>query len=221
MKIKNILKKIVIIKTAKKRNTLIKTIHFSNDLNVGKNCLIGKNVYIENDVTIGDFTYLNSAKSISIDSNVSIGKFCSIAPGVNIAQGNHDITKVTTHPFLYDKHYAGCFQLGDNQYRYLGLPDNNYRTTVGNDVWIGMNAIIKRGVTIGSGAVIGAGAVVTKNVPDYAVVTGVPAQIIKYRFTEKQIQALLKIEWWNKSEEFIKKHFEMFYDINEFIKSMI
>ena len=71
-------------------------------------------------------------------------------------------------------------------------------THIGNDVWIGLNATILDGVTIGDGAIVAAGAVVTKDVPPYAVVAGVPAKIIKYRFTESQIDFLLKFRWWEK-----------------------
>ena len=86
------------------------------------------------------------------------------------------------------------------KYNFLNKPgDILYKgdINVGNDVWIGNNVIVMPGVTIGNGAVIGAGAVVTKDVPPYAIVGGNPAKVIKYRFTEKQIEKLLEIKWWN------------------------
>jgi len=82
---------------------------------------------------------------------------------------------------------------------------------IGNDVWVGRNAIITPSVSrIGNGAVIGAGAVVTKDVPDYAVVVGNPAQIIKYRFSEQKIKKLLDTKWWNKSIEELEQNLEDF-----------
>jgi len=81
---------------------------------------------------------------------------------------------------------------------------------IGNDVWIGCNSTILRGVTIGNGAVIGANSLVNKDVPPYAIVVGSPAKIIKYRFDEEIIQALLKIKWWDYPLEIISQHAELF-----------
>ena len=90
-------------------------------------------------------------------------------------------------------------------------------THIGNDVWIGLNATILDGVTIGDGAIVAAGAVVTKDVPPYAVVGGVPAKIIKYRFTESQIDFLLKFRWWEKDRKWIQQNYKRFQDIESFI----
>ncbi len=90
--------------------------------------------------------------------------------------------------------------------------------TIGNDVWIGSNATILQGVNIGNGAVIAAGAVVTKDVPPYAIVGGVPAKIIKYRFTEEQIKSLLDIEWWKLDKEEFKDKMKDFENVDTFIK---
>ena len=88
---------------------------------------------------------------------------------------------------------------------------------IGNDVFIGANVTILDGVTIGDGAVIGAGAVVSKDIPAYAIAVGCPIQIIKYRFSEEQIEKLLKIKWWDFNSEKIKEVEKYFFDINEFI----
>ena len=85
---------------------------------------------------------------------------------------------------------------------------------VGNDVWIGSHVLINGGVTIGNGAVIGAGAVVVKNVPPYAVMGGVPAKVIRYRFSEDMIAKLEEIHWWNMSEDFLKSKIDVFQNEN-------
>lgn len=115
-------------------------------------------------------------------------------------------------------------ELKDNDSAYFPgvIPrGNNYklkRITIGNDVWLGRNVIITNSANIGNGVIAGAGAVITKDVPDYAVVAGVPAHIIRYRYTEGEIAALNRIVWWNWSDEKIRENFDDFYlNIKEFI----
>lgn len=126
-----------------------------------------------------------------------IGKYCSIAGNVVIGIGNHPINWLSTSPFFYMK-FLGW--RSKNSWRDTVPP-----TFIGNDVWIGQGALIRDSITIGDGAIIGAGAVVVKDVPPYAVVGGVPAKIIKYRFTKEQITELLKLKWWDLDEEIIKQ----------------
>ena len=145
----------------------------------------------------------------------SIGAFCSFAVGAEVV-GNHDVY-ISSHEFLS---FDGCWE---NHPGYI--PDTSVirprfilKSVIGNDVWIGRNATIIAGVNIGNGAIIGAGAVVTKDVPDYAVVGGVPAHIIRYRYTQEQIKALLEIEWWNWDDDKIREYQADFYlPIDEFI----
>lgn len=133
-----------------------------------------------------------------------IGSFCSISWNVSIGGANHDYQRVTTHAFLYAKQFG---LMGNHKEGYDRFKD---KCCVGNDVWIGANAIICRGVNVGDGAVIAAGAVVTKDVPPYAIVGGVPAKVIKFRFSQNIIKRLNSIKWWNFPIDFIKSNFDLF-----------
>lgn len=123
--------------------------------------------------------------------NISIGNYCSFAPTVYISTANHPIDIFTSHPITYEtwngigKKKRNLGNLGD---RYL---------KIGNDVWVGQNVIITSGCHyIGDGVVIGAGSIVTKDVPDYTIVVGNPAKIIKYRFSEEIILKIKETKWW-------------------------
>lgn len=147
----------------------------------------------------------------------SVGSFCSFAAGTAVV-GNHLMTAVTTKQFLDVKKNSI-----PNSYHFMDEVkihpwDYIKKATIGNDVWLGRNVIITNGVKIGNGVIAGAGAVITKDVPDYAVVVGVPARIIKYRFTPKQIEQLNEIKWWDWDLEKIKECYDDFFDIETFIK---
>jgi chloramphenicol O-acetyltransferase type B len=145
------------------------------------------------------------------DDKLKIGKFCMFAHNVIVlAGGEHNLETVTCYPL------RDCFQLPN---------DNNTDSAskgpviIGNDVWIGAGAIVLSGITISDGAIIGAGSVVTHNVPPYAIVAGNPARIVRFRFSNSQIDKLLKIAWWNWSEDKIKANINDFYDdIDNFIE---
>jgi len=136
-----------------------------------------------------------------IAEHTKIGRYCSIGPDVRILPENHPLNYKSTHPYFYLK------SLGFVEKEMIPAK----KIEIGNDVWIGQNAIILGQVSkIGDGAVIGAGAIVTKNVPDYAIVAGVPAKVIRYRFSKEIIQKLKKEQWWNKSIEELKESFDEF-----------
>lgn len=180
-----------------------------------KNCKFGylvnivENVSLSN-VEIGDLSYV--ARN-SVINRTTIGKFTCIGPGVFCGLGNHPKSSmITMHPLFYSIKSSMRYNLSDKNYF------EEYKTiTIGNDVWIGARAIIIDGVTINDGALIAAGAVVTKDVPAYAVVGGVPAKIIKYRFDKLVIEKLLKFKWWDKDYEWIKSNYKTFHNIDEFI----
>ncbi|SHN24235.1 CatB-related O-acetyltransferase [Mucilaginibacter sp. OK098] len=181
--------------------------HFST---MGLNCAIGKDCYVYN-THIGDYTYLSSNVSVV---NTDIGKFCSIAQGACICLGMHPSSKfVSTHPSFFSLSKQNGMTFSDkNYFEEMG------KTKIGNDVWIGVNAIILDNVTIGNGVIIGAGAVVTNDIPPYAVAVGVPAKIIRYRFEKDEIEFLEDFKWWNKDETWLKTNFQDLHDIKLFIK---
>lgn len=157
--------------------------------------------------TMGDYSYMGRNSSLVC---ADIGKFCSIAGGATIGLGVHTLKYVSTSPIFTER----CNGTGHS---WIDKDVNNAcysRVTIGNDVWIGTKTIIMGGVTIGNGAVIGAGAIVTKNVPPYAIVGGVPAKVIRYRFTEDIIVRLQKIAWWNETDDKLKKYIALFQTDN-------
>ena len=140
---------------------------------------------------MGEYSYGNPELSGHFD--VTVGKFCSIASGVLIMSGDyHRVDWVTTFAFIGKWEEAKDFK---------GHPTGKGPVIIGNDVWIGRNALILSGVTIGDGAVIGANSVVSKDVEPYALVVGNPARVVKKRFTDKQVECLLIVAWWDWSRD--------------------
>lgn len=192
---------ISIRKYNKKNNCYISTYNINcnqldkigEEVRIGRGCTFcDKNGHIE----IGDYTYINSGYIYCC----KIGKFCSIGNNVSIGPGEHFFNKLSTFPIN-----NLVFKQNDVSEFKKEIPP-----IIENDVWIGNNAIILQGVKIGNGAVVAAGAVVTKDVPAYAIVGGVPARIIKYRFNKDEISILLENKWWNKNKSWIKNHIEYF-----------
>lgn len=157
-----------------------------------------------------------------------VGAFCSIAIGCDVVD-NHPTQYISTHPFIYygsentpalEVKYNECS--GKEWYFDGVVPkrgvDKVQRITIGNDVWLGKNVIITNSANIGNGVIAGAGAVITKDVPDYAVVAGVPARIVRYRYSQEQIEKLNKIAWWDWTDEEIRERYDDFYlNVDEFI----
>ena len=138
----------------------------------------------------------------AIVENTEIGKFSSISWNTTISAARHPKEYLSQHEFLYERKHNIVKK---------GIYDPHpKKVIIGNDVWIGANAIVMPGITISDGAIVGAGAVVTKDVPAYAIVAGIPAKIIKYRFSPAIIRELLKIKWWNLPDDFIIKNIDLF-----------
>ena len=176
-----------------------------------------KSVISNPNIIIGDYTMYNDfvrepkdfeknnvlyQYSINRDRLI-IGKFCSIACGAKfiLNSANHSLSSLSTYPFpiFFEEWNLDVKNITEAW-------DNKGDIVIGNDVWIGYEAVILAGVTIGDGAVIGARAVVTKDIPPYTIVGGVPAKPIRKRFTQETIDLLLKIKWWNWPEERIRQH---------------
>ena len=152
------------------------------------------------------------------DAKLVVGNFCSIAGNVIIyLGGNHRTDWVTTYPF--GNIHKNIF---DN-FNGIGHPATKGDVIIGNDVWIGSNVTIMSGVTIGDGSVIANNSHVVKNVEPYSLVGGNPAKLIKYRFTQEQIEQLLEIKWWYWNDEKINNFTPLLCNnnIDEFIKSAI
>jgi acetyltransferase-like isoleucine patch superfamily enzyme len=187
---------------------------YSNKNSLSKTCKIGKRVNLLNtklsvfsgvaayasvsDTIVGDYSSIGRYCKIV---HTEIGKFCAISWDVTINAISHPINHLTISAFPYVPYVGNFVSTRVQKYE---------KVYIKNDVWIGANCVIMPGVIIGNGAVIGAGSVVTKDVPDYAVVAGVPAKIIKYRFEAEKIEQLLKLEWWNLSKDILKDNIHLF-----------
>ena len=179
------------------------TINFKTQIN--KNSRVLKNSILNN-VFLDSYSYVGRN---SLIQNTSIGKFCSIANDVMIGLGSHPTDLFSTSPLFYRK--RNTFNL-DIIVKNLNFKEYT-ETIIENDVWIGARATVLDGVKIQNGAIIAAGALVTRDVPPYAIVGGVPAKIISYRFEKSKIEFLLKSKWWNNELEVIKRDINTYNQI--------
>lgn len=154
---------------------------------------------------VGAYSYISANTDVE---NSEIGKFCSISDHCRIGMGGHNTNQISTSPIFTEAFNATKFQWTTKDANAAPMK----KAIVGNDVLIGSHALILGGVTIGDGAVVAAGAVVTKDVPPYAVVGGVPAKVINYRFSQDIIDKLQEVKWWDWTEERLRKNIEMFQE---------
>ena len=161
-------------------------------------------------VVVGPYTYICEN---TIIERTTIGGFCSIARDVLIGLASHPTDYVSTYPGFYSADVASSHFFGSTS-----KFDDKIPVEIGHDVWIGARAVIIGGVKIGTGAIIATGAVVTKDVPPYAIVGGVPARILRYRFEPKLCEALLASKWWELNDETLSSFAPLFPYPEKFIQ---
>lgn len=143
-----------------------------------------KNVLINEGCIVGNYNYFGANTSVF---STIISNYCSIAPNVTLGPGDHNLKNIST-----------CIRVMEKIGTHVDL--EREECVIGNDVWIGANVVVLRGVHVGDGAVLAAGAIVNEDVPPYAVVGGVPAKIIKYRFSSEMIKKIQESQWFDKTD---------------------
>ena len=201
-----------------------KNIIFLRKANIDKNAVlegqnkIGAESWFEGYMGFG--TYIGDQCTIM----GKIGRYCSIGHKVTVLTGTHPSHRfVSTHPTFFSLGLQnGTTYVSTQKFKEKIYADENnkYGCIIGNDVWIGYNATIMGGCTIGDGAIVAAGALVKENVEPYTIVAGQPAKVIGKRFDDEKIAYLLKIKWWDKPEAWIKSHADDFEDISKFERNI-
>lgn len=215
MKMIKYLKFIFVRMSCLKRNIYFSNLAYSQNTKFeGKNS-VGRFSIISNS-KIGFGTYIG--KSV-VFINARIGSYCSIANDIKVNSGQHPTEKfVSTSPAFFSPlnnpiNKLSLSYIKETKFLEQRFTKDHYSIEIGNDVWIGNDARFIEGIVISDGAIVASGSLVTKDVPPYSIVAGVPARVIKYRFNKEEIEYLLRLKWWNKGEKWIIDHAEYFDNI--------
>lgn len=199
-----------------------KKLRLGHNTNLSPHCVFENDCYIGQGTafcgTMGRGSYIGANSSINAD----IGRFCSIASNVRTVGGRHPYTApfVSTSPAFYSPHtYFGLTFSSEQRFKEHRYVNGSRHVVIENDCWIGDGVSLIEGTTIHNGAVVLANAVVTKDVPPFAIVGGIPATILKYRFDKEKIDFLLSFKWWEKDNDWLRKHCNEMCDIEALIKS--
>ena len=193
------------------------TIINRNSIFGGNNAIYNNTEYVNSSLGFGSYVANNS-----VIRGAKIGKYCSIGDNVRTGLGRHPVKDyVSTHPAFFSMNKQAGFTYVEAQkykeHKYVDK-DGKYYIEIGSDVWIGNNVMIMDGVKIGDGAVIAAGSIVTKDVYPFAIVGGIPAKIIRYRFSREQIEKINSIRWWEWDSNIVMQNVSDFADIDKFIE---
>lgn len=206
---KRIINKLIRLKFLNKNIRLHSSVLLNNLSQLeGKN-IIGKGSNICTTI-IGRMSYVGNDCQLD---NCFIGRYCSISDRVRVISGVHPISECfSTHPAFYSADYIYTYTKKQKfiEQKYFDI-NKKIKIRIGNDVWIGSDVCILSGVNIGDGAIIGAGAIVTQNVLPYSIVVGVPAKVLRMRFSKDIIEKLLSLKWWTWDEERLRKYEEKFW----------
>lgn len=182
-------------------------VFFAHNVAVSSDCRFGLHVRIYANTRlaateVGDYSYIGGCTRVQ---NASIGKFCSIGPDVRIGLGVHPVDHVSTYPGFYSTNASGS-----TPFTTMTRITEHAPVEIGHDVWIGAGAMIMDGIRVGHGAVVAAGAIVTRDVPPFAIVAGVPARHLRDRFDREMQAFLLESAWWDRDSDFLRFHAALF-----------